>query len=258
MRNDNLEGLRVAVVAADGFEQVELTSPVDALEDQGATVEIVSVHSGRIRGMNHMYPGKKVGVDRTIDEVTIDDFDALLLPGGMINPDTLRQDSRVLDFVTDFNAAGKPIAMICHAPWIMVSGGAVAGRQLTSWPGIRHDVMNAGGLWTDEPVVRDRNWVTSRSPADLPFFNPAVSELFAEHLPIRVDDVEEEGGNTLGAIVAGLAVAGAGFALWQYFNRESAATHPGTIDGLRGMPLPIVARPEPVETVVVVEEVIVL
>lgn|GEM_PF-687432 len=266
MRNDNLAGLRVAVVAADGFEQVELTSPVDELEEQGARVEIVSVHPGRIRGMNHMHPGRKVRVDRTIDDVTVDDFDALLLPGGMINPDTLRQDPRVLDFVADFNAAGKPIAMICHAPWVMVSGGAVAGRQLTSWPGIRHDVINAGGLWTDEPVVRDRNWVTSRGPDDLPFFNRAIAELFAEHLPMRVEyEGEEEGGGVVRAVVAGLAAAGLGYALWSYLRADRTPAPRSAADQL-GMPLPIVARPEPVETVeavttveprVVIEEVIV-
>ena len=218
MRDDILEGLKVAVLAVDGFEQVELTSPVEALEDSGAYVEIVSLHTGRIRGMNHMAPGKKVKVDRTLDEVDISDYDALLLPGGLANPDTLRQSERVLDFVTAFNAAGKPIAMICHAPWVMVSAGAISGRRLTSWPGIKHDVLNAGGLWTDEVVVRDRNWVTSRSPEDLPEFNEAVVELFAEYVPLHPEEEDTRGG--LGVLVAGLAAAGVGYALWSFLQNR--------------------------------------
>jgi len=216
MRNESLEGLRVAVLAADGFEQVELTSPVEDLEDRGAEVDIVSIHAGRIRGVNGMFPGKKVRVSRTLDEVGVEDYDALLLPGGLANPDALRQNDRVLDFVSAFNAQGKPIAAICHAPWVLISAGMVSGRRLTSWPAIRHDVLNAGGLWTDEPVVRDRNWVTSRGPHDLPVFNQAVAELFAEHVPVRVE--EEEEGGTLGVLVAGVAAAAAGYAVWRYLQ----------------------------------------
>lgn len=216
MRNESLEGLRVAVLAADGFEQVELTSPVEDLEDRGAEVDIVSIHAGRIRGVNGMYPGKKVRVSCTLDEAGVEDYDALLLPGGLANPDTLRQNERVLDFVSAFNAQGKPIAAICHAPWVLISAGMVSGRRLTSWPGIRHDVLNAGGVWTDEPVVRDRNWVTSRGPHDLPVFNQAVAELFAEHVPVHVE--EEEEGGTLGVLVAGVAAAAAGYAVWRYLR----------------------------------------
>lgn len=216
MRNESLEGLRVAVLAADGFEQVELTSPVEDLEDRGAEVDIVSIHAGRIRGVNGMYPGKKVRVSRTLEEVGVEDYDALLLPGGLANPDALRQNERVLDFVSAFNSRGKPIAAICHAPWVLISAGMVNGRRLTSWPAIRHDVLNAGGVWTDEPVVRDRNWVTSRGPHDLPVFNQAVAELFAEHVPVHVE--EEEEGGTLGVLVAGVAAAAAGYAVWRYLQ----------------------------------------
>jgi protease I len=223
MRSDSLEGLRVAVLAVDGFEQVELTSPVEALEDRGAHVDIISLHPGRIRGMNHMYPGKKVRVDYTLDEIAVHSYDALLLPGGMINPDTLRQSDQVLDFVSAFNAQGKPIAVICHAPWVLVSGGMVSGRRLTSWPGIKHDVLNAGGLWSDEPVVRDRNWVSSRGPHDLPVFNQAVAELFAEYLPVHVETEEEEGGAGLGVVAAGIAAAAAGYAVWQYLQSRNDA-----------------------------------
>ncbi|HEX8674399.1 MAG TPA: type 1 glutamine amidotransferase domain-containing protein [Longimicrobium sp.] len=219
MRNDSLEGLRVAVLAADGFEQVELTSPVEDLEDRGAEVDIISIEPGRIRGVNGMYPGKKVKVSYTLDEIGVDDYDALLLPGGLANPDALRQNERVLDFVSAFNSQGKPIAMICHAPWVPISAGMVSGRRLTSWPGIKHDVLNAGGLWTDEPVVRDRNWVSSRGPHDLPQFNQAVAELFAEHVPVHVE-VEEEGGS-LGVVVAGVAAAAAGYAVWRYLQARA-------------------------------------
>jgi protease I len=247
MRSDSLEGLRVAVLAADGFEQVELTSPVDALEDLGAEVDIVSLHPGRIRGVNHMYPGKKVKVDYTLDEIGVDDYDALLLPGGMINPDTLRQSDRVLDFVSAFNAQGKPIAMICHAPWVPISAGMVSGRRLTSWPGIKHDVLNAGGVWSDEAVVRDRNWVTSRGPHDLPEFNDAVAELFAELAPVRVE-VEEEDGGGLGMLAAGIAAAAAGYAVWQYLQARSdryEEASPAPLASTAPMPL----RPEPVAEV---------
>ncbi len=219
MRNESLEGLRVAVLAADGFEQVELTSPVEDLEDRGAEVDIVSIHPGRIRGVNGMYPGKKVKVTRTLDEVGVEDYDALLLPGGLANPDALRQNERVLDFVSAFNSQGKPIAAICHAPWVLISAGMVSGRRLTSWPGIKHDVLNAGGLWTDEPVVRDRNWVSSRGPHDLPVFNEAVAELFAEHVPLH--PVEEDDGGALGMVVAGVAAAAAGYAVWRYLQARA-------------------------------------
>ena len=219
MRNDSLEGLRVAVLAADGFEQVELTSPVEDLEDRGAEVDIISIRPGRIRGVNGMYPGKKVKVSYTLEEVGAEDYDALLLPGGFVNPDALRQNDRVLDFVSAFNSRGKPIAAICHAPWVLISAGMVSGRRLTSWPGIKHDVLNAGGLWADEPVVRDRNWVSSRGPHDLPVFNQAVAELFAEYVPVRPE--EEEDGGTLGVLVAGVAAAAAGYAVWRYLQARA-------------------------------------
>lgn len=255
MRSDNLEGLRVAVLAADGFEQVELTSPVEALEDRGARVDVVSLHEGRIRGVNHMYPGKKVKVDYTLDEVGVDDYDALLLPGGLANPDTLRQSDRVLDFVSAFNAQGKPIAMICHAPWVLVSAGMVSGRRLTSWPGIKHDVLNAGGVWSDESVVRDRNWVSSRGPHDLPEFNEAVIELFAEHAPVVVE-VEEDRAGGFGMLAAGVAAAAAAYAVWQYLQaradryEEAPAPAPAPLASTTPMPMPI---PEvEVERVVIV------
>ncbi len=184
MHHVDLTGLRVAVLAADGAEQVEITSPVDALEDHGADVEIVSLRPGRLRTVNFLYPGKKVRVHRTLKTADAEDYDALLLPGGLISPDTLRQNEQALDFVRGFDRVGKPIAVICHGPWLLVSAGLVVRRNLTCWPGIRDDVRNAGAIYHDEPVVRDRNWVSSRGPHDLRHFNRAMLELFAEHVPL--------------------------------------------------------------------------
>jgi protease I len=183
MHHVDLTGLRVAVLAADGAEQVEITSPVDALEDHGADVEIVSLRPGRLRTVNHMFPGRKVRVHRTLRTADAEDYDALLLPGGLISPDTLRQNEQALDFVRGFDRMGKPIAVICHGPWLLISAGLVVRRNLTCWPGIRDDVRNAGAIYHDEPMVRDRNWVSSRGPQDLRHFNRAMLELFAEHVP---------------------------------------------------------------------------
>jgi protease I len=179
LRTRPLEGLRVAVLAADGFEQVELTVPVMRLGHEGAAVKVVSLHGGRIRGVNFLWPGRTVKVDETLAQARSTDFDALFIPGGFINPDLLRQSRRALDFVSDFASQGKPIASICHGPSVLVSAGLVRGRRLTSWPGIADDIVNAGGTWTDEPVVFDGQLVTSRSPSDLPRFDDALIEHYA-------------------------------------------------------------------------------
>ncbi len=234
MNHVDLTGLRVAVLAADGFEQVELTSPVEALEAHGAEVEIVSVHRGRIRGMNHMYPGKKVSVDRTLKTADAEDYDAVLLPGGFVNPDTLRQDERALDFIRAADRAGKPIAMICHAPWLLISAGLMVRRNLTSWPGIRDDVRNAGGSWSDLPVVRDRNWVSSRGPHDLPQFNRAMLELFAERAtvapPHPAEHRRDRGGLPVGRLLlGGLAAAGVAWFLNQR-NEEAHVEYVEVVD----------------------------
>lgn len=182
MAKQHLAGIRVAVLAADGFEQVELTQPRKTLEKHGASVEVVSLRPGSIMGMNLLLPGKKEKVDRTIFDADPGDYDALLIPGGFVNPDFLRQSEQVLEFVRRFDQAGKPIASLCHGPWVLVSAGLVQGRRLASWNGIKDDINNAGGIWTDKAVVTDGNWVTSRDPHDLLQFNKAIVEHFSPGL----------------------------------------------------------------------------
>lgn len=179
-----LKGKRIAALAADGFEQVELTVPVKALRTEGAEVDIVSLRHGKILGMNLHVPGRRVRVNRTLGEVDAGDYDALLLPGGFINPDILRQSREARAFVSRFDGLAKPIASLCHGPWVLASAGLVRGRQLTSWPGIRDDLVNAGGTWRDEALVRDRNWVTSRGPQDLRAFVRGMIDLFSARTPI--------------------------------------------------------------------------
>jgi protease I len=165
-------------------------------------------------------------VDRTVYTADADEYDALLLPGGLINPDTLRQNERALDFVRAMDHAGKPIAVICHAPWLLISGGLVVRRSLTSWPGIRDDVRNAGGIWSDEPVVRDRNWVSSRGPHDIHDFTHAMLHLFHEHVRItprmgQEEHHEERGGLPLGRmLLGGLAAAGIAYLVRAQLQRE--------------------------------------
>ena len=176
---DNLQGKKVAILAADMFERVELEEPRKALEDAGATTEIVSIHDGEIQGFDHFDPASTVSVDRTVEEASADDYDALLIPGGVGNPDQLRGDENAVAFVREIHEAGKPIAAICHAPWVLVEAGIARGRRLTSWPTLETDIRNAGGEWVDEQVVVDDNLVTSRKPDDIPAFNEKMLELFA-------------------------------------------------------------------------------
>ena len=179
-KTKRLRGKRVAVLAADGFEYVELRIPVSALRRAGAIVEIISLHRGKIRGMNLTEPTRKARVDLTLDEANPAHYDALLVPGGFIGPDLLRQSERARAFVRALDEARKPIATLCHGPWLLASAELVAGRRLAAWPGIRDDLVHAGAVWRDEPLVRDGNWVTSRGPQDLHAFVPAMIELFAE------------------------------------------------------------------------------
>ena len=174
-----LTSRRIAVVVADGFEKLELTVPAAALRAAGANVDIVSLRRGRIRGVNLHEPASRVRVTRTIEEANVWDYDALLVPGGFISPDLLRQSAEVREFVRAFDANGKPIATLCHGPWILASAGVLAGRTVTSWPGIRDDMVNAGATWLDEPVVRDGNLLTSRGPQDLVPFVRAIVAHFA-------------------------------------------------------------------------------
>jgi protease I len=175
-----LSGQKVAILAADGFEEVELTNPKKALDEAGAKTTVVSIKSGKIQGMNHADKGKTVAVDLTLAEAKVQDFDALLIPGGLMNPDALRSSEEALEFVRHFFREGKPVAAICHAPWVLIDAGVVRGRTLTSWPAIKTDVRNAGGNWVDEEVVVDNGLVTSRKPDDIPAFNEKMIEEFRE------------------------------------------------------------------------------
>ncbi len=178
--SNKLDGKTVAILATDGFEQSELFEPKRALEDAGATVKIVSLKTGEIKGWNETDWGKTIEVDLSVGEANAEDFDALQLPGGVMNPDKLRTDETVLKFVKAFFDAGKPVAAICHAPWTLINAGVVEGRELTSFPTLRKDLENAGAKWTDKEVVVDNGLVTSRNPHDLPTFNKKLIEEIAE------------------------------------------------------------------------------
>jgi protease I len=177
---NELNGKRVAIVATDMVEQVELLEPRKALDEAGATTEVISIEPGTIQGFNHYDKGDEIPVDRTIEEASAGEYDALLLPGGVGNPDTLRMDENVVSFVRDFFEQGKPVAAICHGPWTLVEAGVVRGRKLTSWPSVQTDIRNAGGNWVDEEVHVDQGLVTSRKPDDIPAFNAKMIEEFAE------------------------------------------------------------------------------
>ena len=180
---NSLQGRKIAILAADGVEKVELEQPRSALSQEGAQVQLLSLKTGEIQARNHdLEPAGTFDVDRAVSDASVDEFDALILPGGTVNPDKLRLDDSAVSFVRDFVNSGKPVAAICHGPWTLVEAGVVAGRKLTSYPSIRTDIRNAGGRVVDEEVVVDRNLVTSRSPADLAAFCSAIVEQLA-HAP---------------------------------------------------------------------------
>ena len=169
---------KIAILATDGFEQSELLEPRKALLAEGATVTVISPKTGKIQGMKHDEKGDTVTVDLELSKARPEDFDALVLPGGVANPDTLRTDKEAVAFVKHFVTAGKPVAAICHGPWTLIEADAVRGRKMTSWPSLHTDLKNAGANWVDQPVVVDGNFVTSRKPDDLKDFNREIINLF--------------------------------------------------------------------------------
>jgi protease I len=178
---DTLKGKKVAIlVANEGIEQVELTEPRKALEEAGATVELLAPESGEAQAFNHLDKADSFPVDRAVGDADAGDYDALMLPGGVANPDNLRTHPEAVSFVRGFFDAGKPVAAICHAPWTLVEADVLRGRTITSWPSLQTDVRNAGGTWVDEQVVVDAGLVTSRKPDDLEAFNAKMVEEFAE------------------------------------------------------------------------------
>jgi protease I len=190
---EKLAGKKVAILAADGFEEVELTKPRKALDDAGAKTSVVSIKSGKIQGMNHADKGATVDVDVTLADAKPQEFDALLIPGGLMNPDTLRSTDEALEFVRHFFRQGKPVAAICHAAWVLIDAEVVSGRTITSWPAIRTDVRNAGATWVDQDVVVDNGLVTSRKPDDIPAFNEKMIEEFGEgRHPVEVRPAQKQ------------------------------------------------------------------
>ena len=179
MKN-TLKNKRIAILATEGFEYVELAEPKKALQEAGAQTEVVSPQENEIRGWNHTDWGQSVKVDKPLKSANASDYDGLVLPGGVMNPDKLRTDPAAVQFVRAFFEAKKPVAAICHGPWLLVEAGVLEGRKVTSWPSLKTDISNAGGQWSDQEVVTDQGLVTSRKPADIPAFNKKIIEEFAE------------------------------------------------------------------------------
>jgi protease I len=178
---DELQGKKVAILAADGVERVELEQPREAVQNAGAQTELLSIHDGEIQARDHdLDPAGSFAVDRVVGDASVDDYDALLLPGGTVNPDKLRLDEHAVGFVRDFFATGKPVGAICHGPWTLIDAGVAKGRTLTAWPTVRTDLRNAGANVVDQEVVTDQGLVSSRNPDDLPAFCAKIVEEFAE------------------------------------------------------------------------------
>jgi protease I len=237
-----LSGIRVAILAADGFEQVELAVPFRQLIRHGAEVEVVSLRRGRIRGVHGLMKGSGVRADRTVFTARARNYDALLIPGGLVSPDLLRQSRRARDFVRAFDVADKPIAFLCHAPWVLISAGLVHGRRLTSWPGIKDDVRNAGGRWVDKSVVHDGNWITSRGPHDLLQFSRAMVRHFAGRGAGEHRYPVPPGALLLGGVsVLALAL---GVRWLRRDDGEKRGEHPGNGIGAGSADLAAMAHPE--------------
>ncbi len=181
MQGTKLDGMRVAILVSDDFEQIEMTEPRKALEQAGAQTALIAPKGGQVQGVNHDEKADRFNVDMTLDQANPSDFDAVMLPGGALNADALRMEPKARSFVQQIDSTGRPMAVICHAPWLLVSSGLVKGRTLTSYYTIQDDIRNAGGNWVDSEMVQDRNLVTSRSPKDLGVFNPSMVNLFASY-----------------------------------------------------------------------------
>lgn len=185
MATQNLQGIKVAILATDGFEQVELLKPREALKEAGAETRVVSPKDDRIKGWDFTEWGDEVSVDVPLNSARAEDFDALLLPGGVINPDKLRMEPKAVAFVKAFFDSGKPVAAICHGPWTVIEAGAARGRKIAAWPSLKTDIRNAGAEWVDQEAVVDGNLVSARKPDDIPAFNRAMIELFSKAKRVR-------------------------------------------------------------------------
>jgi protease I len=177
---DELNGKKIAIIAAEGVEEVELTKPREAVTEAGAETELLSIEEGEIQSLNHIDKSDTYPVDKLVSDASVDDYDGVILPGGVLNPDNLRQDESVITFLQDFFKTGKPVGVICHGPWTLVEADLVRDRKITSWPSVKTDIVNAGGNWVDEEVVVDQGLVSSRNPDDLPAFCAKIVEEFAE------------------------------------------------------------------------------
>lgn len=205
MADQKINELKIAILATDGFEQSELLVPKETLEKAGAQVQVIAPKEGSIKGWNHTDWGEKVPVDLNLENAKAEDFDGLVLPGGVMNPDKLRINEKAIQFIRDFAQAGKPIAAICHGPWTLIEAGVVHGKKMTSYPSIRTDLINAGAQWVDQEVVTDHGLVTSRNPDDLPAFCKKMIEEFKEgrHASMLKDKasrgIDEEGPRAVGS-----------------------------------------------------------
>ena len=186
-----LQGKRIAIILTDGFEQIEMTSPREALENAGAKCALIAPKSGTVQGFKHHDKADKFDVDMTLDQAKASEFDAVLLPGGVINADAIRVEKKAQQLVQEFDRAGKPVAVICHGAWLLVSAGLVNGRNMTSWPTLQDDLRNAGARWEDKECIRDRNWVSSRKPDDLPAFNKEMLGTIGEQQSGRATKADE-------------------------------------------------------------------
>lgn len=183
MAEKQLSGMQVAILVTDDFEQIELTEPKKALEEAGATTTLIAPKAGKVQGMNHDEKADTFPVDLTLEQADPNAFQAVLLPGGALNADALRVEKKAQEFVRAIDQQQKPLAVICHGPWLLVSARLLQGRKITSYRTIQDDIRNAGGLWEDRGVLRDRNWVSSRQPKDIPAFNREMITLFSEYKP---------------------------------------------------------------------------